>query len=161
MKKRVLVSVFALSAGLSLSIALLTLITSGWFVDQPSSRCCGYHPSIRVQPDCPTVNEVVSVTVSGEWYDACVPAYYTHHVCDDVIQIEVAVTRPITLACAAVIMPWRVTTDLGRLPAGSYQVDLIVHTIDRPCGAETCASKSFRVCEQLHHIQVPLVGAHF
>jgi len=77
---------------------------------------------VQVQPANPTTQNAITLVLSGEWKDSCVPR---------VTGVQVAGGR-ITISaeswgetCLMVITPWRTAVPLGRLPAGRYAVTVI------------------------------------
>ena len=82
-----------------------------------------YDVYISIEPHFPTVNDVISITSSGEWPNACVPEYKYHQVIDAVIQIY-SETPPPETVCAQVFASWSFSIKVGPLPAGNYIVEV-------------------------------------
>ena len=77
---------------------------------------------VQVQPANPTTQNAITLVLSGEWKDSCVPR---------VTGVQVAGGR-ITISaeswggtCLMVITPWRAVVPLGKLSARSYAVTVI------------------------------------
>ncbi len=85
---------------------------------------CG-SDQININPLIPTTNDIVQITPSGVWCDACVPQYQSHQIAGDVIRID-AVANPTGDACPLALIGWSFTTDVGPLPAGNYTVQLYI-----------------------------------
>jgi len=87
------------------------------------------YAEIVVAPPDATTAETVRITVSGEFGKPCFEIESFSAVVENTVAIHVTIT-PEPVLCAAVITPWSVTEEIGRLPAGEYQVTA---TIDAPC----------------------------
>lgn len=78
---------------------------------------------IRIDPSMPTENDLIRITVGGEWPDACAPRYRSHQIVGNVIRID-AVLPCLLCICAQVITPWSFTVEVGPLPVGLYTVEI-------------------------------------
>jgi hypothetical protein len=64
------------------------------------------------------------LVASGVWPDACIPYLNTHRIVGHAITVEAE--EPDVDFCAQVLTPWQITVDLGRLPPGVYEAQLII-----------------------------------
>lgn len=63
----------------------------------------------------------VSLTLSGEWGDSCVPDRIAHVRTGDTIFVDVEYAG-INVACLTVISSWSLSANLGNLPPGEYSM---------------------------------------
>ncbi len=118
---------------------------------------CGYNLRLGVIPSAPTPDDEIQVVCSGDWYDSCVPHYLSHQVIGNLIQVYLVWDYPPDAICLTMITPWRYTVDVGRLPEGSYRVDLyLASTV--PWHGGFCASKMVAVGEELYKAYLPVVA---
>lgn len=75
-----------------------------------------------IVPPNPTSSDVVSITLSGEWPDSCIPEDSAISVTGNNIYFDVIHDVPPWVACLTVIMGWQQTQAVGPLPAGTYTV---------------------------------------
>lgn len=97
--------------GLFLALAVVAL----------SSLARPYATSIVVTPPSPTTLDPISITVSGQWSDSCIPRSPMVTIVGSLITI--ATSHPGAI-CAMVITPYSFTVPIGRLPAGTYWVQV-------------------------------------
>jgi hypothetical protein len=88
-------------------------------VDEPQTGI-----TIDVHPVAPTRNDVIRITPSGLWGNACIPVYQTHQIDGDVIRIYAGLPYPPDINCAYVISSWGFTLEVGPLPAGRYTIEV-------------------------------------
>ena len=79
---------------------------------------------VQVQPADPTTQDAITLVLSGEWKDSCVPRVTGVEVAGGEITIS---TESWGGICLMVITPWRAAVPLGRLPTGWYTVT-VLHT---------------------------------
>ena len=77
--------------------------------------------AITVEPATPTVADVITITVEGELPVPCFDISSSHSRAGNVIEITVDAVR-FGEACAFVITSFSVAEEIGRLPAGAYEV---------------------------------------
>jgi hypothetical protein len=110
---------------------------------QEINQQCGHNCQMSIAPGSPTENDMIQVTVSGEWSNSCAPLYQSYQVVDDLIRVDAVVTGgPI---CLDVITPWGFSVDIGPLPGGFYRVDLYSTDAPRQVPATLCATQSLVV----------------
>ena len=90
---------------------------------EPSSSSFETH--FTTEPAMPTPNDVIQITVGGEWPDSCVPRYQSHQIEGNVIRINTLALPCYLCACFYVISPWSFTIEVGPLPIGLYIVEVI------------------------------------
>ena len=73
-----------------------------------------------VEPQHPTSDEQVTITIGGIWPNTCVPLLHRVTVGDDVINLEVVAQEP--GGCFQVLTPWSLSATVGPLPLGPYAV---------------------------------------
>lgn len=88
-----------------------------------------YGSYIHINPPVPTPNDVIRITVSGEWPNGCVPTYQSHQLVGQMILID-ATARG--WACPAIVMPWAFTVEVGPLPVSLYTIEIYITL--RPLG---------------------------
>lgn len=81
-------------------------------------------PTIVVMPSAPNVNSDISVEIKGTWFDSCVPGNPQVSRVGNAIKVN---TSNPGAVCLTVLTPYTVTAPLGKLPAGSYTLE-VVHT---------------------------------
>ena len=108
-----------------LSIGLLVVTTL--FV--PSTSKAQWDDYVIIQPPQPTEADEISVIVGGVWADSCIPQYDYHSSYGNTIAIFAVADAPPGVACATVITPWEFATHIGRLPVGSYTVELRIFSL--------------------------------
>jgi parallel beta-helix repeat protein len=84
--------------------------------------------NVSISPPNPTSQNVVSITVSGEWGDSCIPNASFVWVVGNDIYFEVFRNYPPGIQCAFVISGWEQTQYVGPLSPGVYT--LSVHLND-------------------------------
>jgi hypothetical protein len=75
-----------------------------------------------IVPPNPTSPDVVSITLSGEWPDSCIPEDSAISVTGNNIYFDVIHDVPPWVVCLAIVMGWQQTQAVGPLPAGTYTV---------------------------------------
>lgn len=80
---------------------------------------------VEIIPSAPTPQDSVTVKLSGEWREGCVPRDPSVMVSNS--QIRIVTIRPAG-ACTAVVLPFTLTVPVGRLVAGVYDV-VAVHLV--------------------------------
>jgi hypothetical protein len=85
-----------------------------------------YHSYITIAPPAPTPDDVIRITVSGKWFNVCVPRYQSHQVNDNMIRIEAKAT--IFGFCVPIEGPtdWSFTVEVGPLPIGLYTIEFYI-----------------------------------
>lgn len=76
---------------------------------------------VLVDPNHPTPSDVVDITLSGHWWNSCVPVGSEVFVTGNHIYFDVIAEDP-NLSCLTEITPWQQTQTLGPLAAGAYTV---------------------------------------
>lgn len=95
----------------------------------------GETTTLEVSPPNPTEDDLVTLKLSGNWWNTCVPRYPAVSVVGNVIQITTAGAPPnasCPVVCGQAITPWTLPVPVGLLPAGSYEVAM-TYTL---CGAQ-------------------------
>ncbi len=101
------------SIGRGLSLIGLLLAAAGFASAQVGVA------QVEIIPSAPTPQDSVTVKLSGEWPEGCVPRDPSVTVSSN--QIRIATVRPAG-ACTAVVLPFTLTVPVGRLAAGVYDV---------------------------------------
>ena len=74
-----------------------------------------------IVPPNPTSADVVTITLSGEWSNSCIPDDSAISVIGNEIYFDVIWTYSPSW-CLTVITPWELTESVGPLPPGTYTV---------------------------------------
>jgi len=77
---------------------------------------------VAIEPGEPTTSDVVSITLSGDWPDSCIPLGSEISVSAGEIYFDVIHDYPQDVGCFQAIMPWEKTETVGPLAAGGYTV---------------------------------------
>jgi predicted outer membrane repeat protein len=77
---------------------------------------------VEILPQNPTSYDVVSVTLSGEWMDSCVPNVSSISVVGNDIYFDAIHDYPPDIMCLAVLSGWELTEPIGPLSVGTYTV---------------------------------------
>jgi len=56
------------------------------------------------------------------------------------------------------ITPWEFMVDIGKLPAGSYEVNLYITDVFNGVPTTLCATKSFTVFTEVSRIYLPVIA---
>ena len=75
-----------------------------------------------ITPANPTSSDVVTITLSGQWPDSCIPNGSAVSVIGTNIYFDVIADYPPDTWCMLVIMPWERTEFVGPLSPGTYVV---------------------------------------
>ena len=79
--------------------------------------------SLSVHPPEPTTTDRIQVVASGDWTDGCVPEWSATEVADGEVSISTFTPGE---ACVQQITPYNVATTIGPLPAGDYDLTILV-----------------------------------
>jgi FlgD Ig-like domain len=79
--------------------------------------------SITIVPALPTTADSIEIIVCGEWGSSCPKVSYSHAVWGNTILIQGCIT-PAAQICLTVITSWSIKVPIGKLPAGTYMVDV-------------------------------------
>lgn len=79
---------------------------------------------IAIDPPSPTVDDAISVRLSGVWPDSCVPRDPQVRITGNEVRIDTA-GPPAGILCLTVLTPWELPVDVGPLPAGTYRLIVI------------------------------------
>lgn len=82
--------------------------------------------TIEVSPSSPTVDDEISVRLSGVWPDSCVPHGAQVRITGSEVRID-TVGVPLGVFCATVLTPWELVVPVGQLPAGPHRV-VVIHS---------------------------------
>jgi hypothetical protein len=96
----------------------------------PLEQYTSYSSHITIDPSAPTPDDVIRITVGGEWFNVCVPRYQSHQVNDNTIRIE-AVASFICMAIEG-STSWSFAVEVGPLPIGLYTVELYLYLLGLP-----------------------------
>jgi hypothetical protein len=121
-------------------------------------QACGYNVQINVVPSLPAQDDNVQVTVSGDWYDTCIPSFLSHQIDNNVIRVDAVVDYPPGTGCADMITPWKFMEDIGELSPGSYEVALYITDLFNGVPTTLCATKSFAIFTELSKIYLPMIA---
>lgn len=79
---------------------------------------------IEVSSSSPTVDDAISVRLSGVWPDSCVPRDPQVRITGSEVRIDTA-GPPGGILCLTVLTPWELPVNVGPLPAGTYRLVVI------------------------------------
>ena len=99
-----------------------------------------YNPTIYINPYDPTTEEDVSITFAWSLSEPCYEVYSSHTILGTSIVIDITQTRN-SGYCIQVITPTSITEDIGRLPAGIYDVHVFINGLSSE--TETFAVSSY------------------
>ena len=147
----------------SVFLFVFLFVSSGFVSDGYHSKTqhgCGPSARIDVVPSLPTQDEYVQVIASGDWYDTCIPFYQSHQIVNHLIRVDAIVDYPAHTGCADMITPWEFTVDVGKLPAGFYEVKLYITDVFNqvPIPTSLCATKHFRIFTELDKTYLPIIA---
>jgi hypothetical protein len=78
---------------------------------------------ISVVPASPTTADSIEIIVCGEWGSSCPLVSYSHATLGNTIFIQGCIT-PAAQICLTVITSWSIKAPIGKLPAGTYKIDV-------------------------------------
>lgn len=108
----------------------------------------------EVVPTNPASSDPVSVILSSDWPNACIPMGSLIWASGNNIMIDIVV--PPQEACATVSTPWERTISVGRLPAGTYNVYV---KLSVPPYVDYTKVEEFVVSATAHHVDADATGA--
>lgn len=154
--KSAILFLFLLGSGYS-------FVSSGFLSDgyhSKTQQACGPSARIDVVPSLPTQDEYVQVIASGDWYDTCIPFYQSHQIDNNLIRVDAIVDYPAGTGCGDMITPWEFMVDIGKLPAGFYEVNLYITDVFNqvPIPTTLCATKCFTVFTELSKTYLPIIA---
>jgi hypothetical protein len=79
---------------------------------------------IEVSPPSPTASDAISIRLSGQWPDSCLPSGPAVRITGSEVRIDTSGVAQ-GVACAQVVTAWELTVPVGQLPAGDYRVVVI------------------------------------
>jgi hypothetical protein len=152
----------ALALGwLALAMTVLPIVSA-----RPASKAspsnetdnpCGYGFQISTIPSLATQDDAVEVTYSAVWPYLPTPEHQSHEVVSNVIRLDAIYYVPEVVL--PVIVDWGGSADVGRLPTGTYSVEVYLTTVHTPAVlTELCGTKSFVVYERLYRLYLPIVA---
>ena len=121
-------------------------------------QACDPDAQVNVVPGLPTQDDDIQVIAAGDWYDTCIPFYQSHQIDDNVIREDAVVDYPPDTGCADMITPWEFMVDIGKLPAGFYEVNLYITDVFNGVPTTLCATKSFAVFTEVSRIYLPIIA---
>jgi hypothetical protein len=74
-----------------------------------------------VVPEEPTSEDVVTLTIGGQWGDSCVPQEPLTQVVGSTVHMDTDVSHP-GVECLGVVTEWSVSDSVGPLPTGTCTV---------------------------------------
>lgn len=108
---------------------------------------------VEVLPPNPTSNDNISIRLSGQWNNGCVPRNPKASISAQSIRIDTSSPGD---GCGGVLTPWGMTVFIGRLTAGSYDVTA---TYSGPLGSSNSfAQRTFTVTFSDGQNQSPWFG---
>jgi len=102
--------------GILLSLGVLLTMAgeaSGWYWPPASTE---------ILPASPSSSDVVTITLSGEWPNNCIPNDSSISAVSNGIYFDVILNYPPGTMCLLVITPWSTTEYIGPLSPGTYTV---------------------------------------
>ncbi|UCG33956.1 MAG: hypothetical protein JSU68_04825, partial [Phycisphaerales bacterium] len=106
-----------------IALVLATMAAISLNTVEATAQFWWWPPAMSVEPPSPTTEDVVTVTLYGEWPDSCIPngSAITGPVGDE-IAFDVIWDYPPDVGCFLVITPWGRSESIGPLPGGTYSV---------------------------------------
>jgi hypothetical protein len=102
-----------------------SLLLTVWFPQSALASGGGVGAATReIQPPNPTDRDFVTIELSGEWPNSCVPSHPAVSVIEHEFirhEIRIATASPGQI-CLPVLTPWSLSVPIGLLDAGSYDV---------------------------------------
>jgi len=96
---------------------------------------------IHIVPEQPSTADVISARLSGTWHDGCVPRGAQVALDKQVVRITLQLPPEGTI-CMQALTDWSLTPQIGRLAAGTFQVEVVRKNGDT---TTTMGRASFRV----------------
>jgi hypothetical protein len=111
-----------------------------------------YGSHIHIDPPAPMPNDIIRITVSGDWPNVCVPRYYSHQIMGNVIRIDAVAT--LVGACIPVELPkfWSFDVEVGPLPVALYTIKLYI--LDPVIGPIPYGTASFLVSTERLYLPI-------
>lgn len=97
-------------------MALLLLVV-------PASTTHSQGGSITIVPTFPTKADFIRIIISGQWGTGCPRVSASHTIVGNTIIIQGSITNAAPI-CTQVVTPWSIAVAIGRLPAGTYIVNV-------------------------------------
>ena len=104
-----------------LVIALLVVLATSPLIGDPNIFAETDH--IAIEPSDPTEGDEVLITISGEWRNSCPSVSYSSTIFGNTISFQVTLESKSAI-CAPVVTHWSFTENVGKLPAGTYRVEV-------------------------------------
>ncbi len=101
----------------------LTLLLALLLLASPALTTRSQGGSITIVPPFPTTADDISIIVSGQWGTSCPKVIYSYVIVVNTIFIQGSITNAAPV-CLFVITPWSITVKIGKLPAGTYIVNV-------------------------------------
>ena len=99
------------------------------FIATPNAKAQCWD-NVEIFPAEPTDTSTISITVSGEWGNSCIPQQSDFYIDGNNIYFDVFL-EPQGI-CAQVMTSWELTEDVGQLPEGTYTVYAGCHQLPDP-----------------------------
>lgn len=105
---------------------------TSYIAGQPLGLSFLFGSHIHLDPSQATPNDVIRITVGGEWFNVCVPRYHSHQIIGNVIRITASAN--LFDVCVALVEPtsWSFTVEIGPLPIGLYTVEVYLLDLSLP-----------------------------
>ena len=106
-----------------LGCGLVAIVVLSFAGAEAAAQHWWWPPGMSVNPPNPTVDDVVTITLSGEWPDSCVPNdSQLDPPAGALLYFDLVWGYPPETLCADVITPWERAETAGPLPVGTYGV---------------------------------------
>ncbi|MFN7986384.1 MAG: hypothetical protein U0529_02865 [Thermoanaerobaculia bacterium] len=126
------------------TILPLLLLTLAAFVSAPAPAQTAPYATVATIPASPVPDEGVSLVLSGQWPDTCLPTANQAKVTRDGLAIRVNLDYTgFSGACGAAITPWSLNVPVGGLSEGTYTVEVTLTRSLLP--SQTIGTGSFAV----------------
>jgi hypothetical protein len=79
-------------------------------------------PTCAVEPPAPLCTDSVVITMSGEWFNTCIPNFCSPALSGSTIYFDMFIDYPPGTECYGVVTPWALTGSVGLLFTGTYEV---------------------------------------
>lgn len=110
-----------------MSVGVL-LSMSWWLVSTGAVAQTPPTVEVVVSPEAPAPADPIRLTVTGTWHNACVPQDPQTTIADQRILMTTTSDGPF---CAQVITEFQFAVELGPLPSGTYEVEVIHQPADQ------------------------------
>ncbi len=142
--------------GKLLLTALLVVLATSPLIGDPNIFAETDH--IAIEPSDPTEGDEVLITISGEWRNSCPSVTHSYTILGDTISFQVTLESKSAI-CAPVVTHWSFTENVGKLPAGTYRVE--VEATDTETGVWGFHDSATFDVSPVHRIYLPFLAKNY